>query len=446
MKTPTVLVLGGGLAGAATAYALSSAGYRDVTVVERLPEIGGLAGSFEKEGHLYPLGYHHILHKDRVLLYFLNRLGALSAVRWRRIRMLFRLGGRAYDLANPVDFLAFPMSLTDKAAFAALMLSAALTDDWSGWSGRSAGELLDARCTKGVRDVVFEPLTQLKFQLPCSEVSAAWLGARLSFREGSAPLGYIPRTNWTTVLCQGMARLLADAGVKVRVSTSVESLETSGSQVTGVKLSTGERLEADVLVSALPLTTYLKLAPDDDTSDLRDVRYTALLSTLCATNQRVDADFYWMNLSSLDRSACAIFNLTSLNPSIGGPGETCFNFVTHLRGPTGLFELSDEDLASRYRDDFRAVFGQELVAKWTVVNRVRAYSPIFTPGYRNVPVVSQRFSNVYFTGNYRTFPSITSTGTALGAGLDTAAAIDGRTESLRREARSYRLAAMPRDR
>ena len=57
---------------------------------------------------------------------------------------------------------------------------------------------------------MFEPLTQLEFQLPCSEVSAAWLGARLSFREGSAPLGDIPDTNWTTVLCKGMARLLAE--------------------------------------------------------------------------------------------------------------------------------------------------------------------------------------------------------------------------------------------
>ena len=119
-----------------------------------------------------------------------------------------------------------------------------------------------------------------------------------------------------------------------------------------------------------------------------------------------------------------IFNLTSLNPSIGGAGETCFNFVTHLRAPEGLFDLSDAELAARYKDDFRRVFGHELDPLWTVVNRVRAYSPIFTPSYRNVPVRSTRFSNVYFTGNYRTFPSITSTGTALGAGLETAEAID----------------------
>src|ERR1700722_15663598 len=144
MNNPSVLVLGAGLAGAATAYSLARLGYRDVTIVERLPEIGGLAGSFEREGHLYPLGYHHILHKDKTLLYFLDRIGALPSVRWRRIKMLFAWGGRAYDLADPRDFLAFPMSLADKASFAALMLSAFFTDDWTGWSGRSAADLLAA--------------------------------------------------------------------------------------------------------------------------------------------------------------------------------------------------------------------------------------------------------------------------------------------------------------
>ena len=38
---------------------------------------------------------------------------------------------------------------------------------------------------------------------PASEVSGAWLGARLHYREGSAPLGYIPGANWTKVLCDG---------------------------------------------------------------------------------------------------------------------------------------------------------------------------------------------------------------------------------------------------
>jgi protoporphyrinogen oxidase len=444
MNNPSVVVLGGGLAGAATAYSLARIGWRDVTVVERLPEIGGLAGSFERDGHTYPLGYHHILHKDRTLLYFLGRTGALPSVRWRRVRMLFSLGGRSYDLSRPGDFLAFPLSLADKVSFTRLMFSAFLTDDWSGWTGRTAAELLAERTTRRVREVIFEPLTQLKFQLPCSKVSAAWLGARLSFREGSAPFGYIPQTNWTTVLCRGVARCLGEEAVKVRVSTGVNHLHTSGDRVTAAELSTGERLTADVFVSALPLTTYSKLAPEDDTPGLKDIRYTSLLSTLCATRQKLSADFYWMNLSSLDKTACALFNLTSLNPSIGGPGETCFNFVTHMNAPTGIFDLPDQDLLARYYDDFRALMGRSLEPLWTVVNRVRAYSPIFTPDYKNVPVRSSRFSNLFFTGNYRTFPSITSTGTALGAGLDTAEAIDARCAPMREEARRFRLRSMPR--
>ena len=95
-----------------------------VTIVERAPALGGLAGSFEREGNFYPLGYHHILHRDQTLLYFLDRIGALERVHWRRIRMYFRVGGQLYDLANPVDLLRFPMSFPDKARFAALMLRA----------------------------------------------------------------------------------------------------------------------------------------------------------------------------------------------------------------------------------------------------------------------------------------------------------------------------------
>ena len=57
-------------------------------------------------------------------------------------------------------------------------------------------------------------------------------------------------------------------------------------------------------------------------------------------------------------------------------------------------------------------------------------------------------TNVYFAGNYRTFPSIASTGTALASGLETGEAIlqeRGRATELRRLARTLRLRSMPRE-
>ena len=82
----------------------------------------------------------------------------------------------------------------------------------------------------------------------------------------------------------------------------------------------------------------------------------------------MDARTYWINLASLDRTACGIFLLSSLNPSIGTAGDSCVNFVTHLRGrDRPLFHVPDEELLARYRDDFRAVFGFDLEPFWTHV-------------------------------------------------------------------------------
>jgi protoporphyrinogen oxidase len=421
--TPSVIVLGGGLSGCSAAYALAQAGLC-VSVVERAPTLGGLAGSFEREGHFYPLGYHHILRRDRTLLYFLERVGALEEVRWRRIRMLFRVGDQLYDLANPVDFLRFPMSLADKARFAVLMLRAFHKNDWNDWLDKSAEDLLDAWAGPRVRQALFEPLTQLKFELPCSEVSGAWLGTRLQFREGSTALGYIPGANWTQVLCDGVARLLRESGVEVRLGTNVAKLHADGERVHEVELDSGERLPADMVVSSIPTEGYLGLAPDDTTPRLREIRYSALLSMVCASNNPVSPDFYWMNLADLDRAACGIFLLNSLNPTIGAPGQSCVNFVTHLSSRTRPFFLkSEDDILAAYLEDFRAVFGFDLDPFWVKLSRIPMYSPVITRSYRNPPVRSARFDNLYFAGNYRTFPSVLSTGTALASGLHAARAL-----------------------
>src|SRR5262249_4995718 len=204
MRNPSMVVLGGGLSGVAVAYALARAGYEDVTVLESGSSLGGLAGSFERNGHFYPLGYHHILHRDRTLLFFLDLIGALSDVRWRRIKLLFHVDGRFFDLSSPVEFFRFPMGYMDKLRFVRLMARAFRVQDWPAGLDRSAADLVDQWASPGVRHAIFERLCRLKFERSCDQISGAWLGARLHFREGSAPLGYIPNANWTKVLCDGL--------------------------------------------------------------------------------------------------------------------------------------------------------------------------------------------------------------------------------------------------
>jgi hypothetical protein len=169
---------------------------------------------------------------------------------------------------------------------------------------------------------------------------------------------------------------------------------------------------------------------------------------VCATRQSVPSRAYWTNLASLDRTAGANFLLNELNPTIGRPGDTCVNFVTHLRGrDRPLFQESDEQLMARYRDDFKAVYGSELDPFWTHIARVPMYSPVFGRHYRNPPMRSSTWRNTWFAGNYRTFPSIVSTGTALGSGVETGGALLaelGRRADLGAGIARFRLKSMPR--
>jgi hypothetical protein len=75
------------------------------------------------------------------------------------------------------------------------------------------------------------------------------------------------------------------------------------------------------------------------------------------------------------------------------------------------------------------------------------YSPVFGRSFRNPPVRSASWDNMYFGGNYRAFPSIVSTGTALASGLETGRAVLadlGAPTDLPAMAAGFRLGAMPR--
>jgi hypothetical protein len=145
---------------------------------------------------------------------------------------------------------------------------------------------------------------------------------------------------------------------------------------------------------------------------------------------------------ALKHTASGLFVLSSLNPTIGAPGETCLNFVTHLgRRDREVFSLPQEDLLALYRQDFRSLFGFELETTWARVSRIPLYSPIFGHRYRNPPPRSTAFSNVHFAGTYRTHPSVASTGTALLSGLQCAERIlreQGQSCGLPQEALSFR--------
>ena len=101
---PTVIVIGGGLAGLSAAAALASAGFR-VELLESRPFLGGRATSFplspaDENSELIDNCQHVLLRCCVNLLDFYQRLGVAGKIRWHREFYFVEPGGRVSTLCR----------------------------------------------------------------------------------------------------------------------------------------------------------------------------------------------------------------------------------------------------------------------------------------------------------------------------------------------------------
>ena len=101
------------------------------------------------------------------------------------------------------------------------------------------------------------------------------------------------------------------------------------------------------------------------------------------------------------------------------------NFCTHVsvRGEGSFLRREPEAIVARYLQDFEARFGMRLEPAWVHTSRIPYYSPVFLRGYANPPLQSPVLANLFFAGNYRTFPVLATTGSAMGSGWEAGAAV-----------------------
>ncbi|MGZ4837330.1 MAG: hydroxysqualene dehydroxylase HpnE [Terriglobales bacterium] len=141
-ESPSVAIVGGGLAGLAAGCALAGAGY-SVSLLERRPYLGGRASSYQHPGtgEVVDNCQHVLLGCCTNLIDLYRRVGAEDKIRWYRQLTFIEPGGRRSVIEpgllpapfhSATSFLgASCLSLSDKWAIARAMLALAgrLPDD-----------------------------------------------------------------------------------------------------------------------------------------------------------------------------------------------------------------------------------------------------------------------------------------------------------------------------
>jgi len=272
---PRVAVIGGGLAGLASAVALGSAGF-EVDVIEARNFLGGRATSWPVGGEDAETidNCQHVLLRCCVnLLDLYRRLGVEDKIRFHREFYFIEPGGRTSILKRgifpaPAHFLESFLrlkflSFRDKVAIARAIraiprertrgdLDRISMLDWLREKGQTEGAI-----ERYWRQVLVSAVNEELDQMAASHgFQVFWLG--MIARADSYEMG-IPDVPLRELYDE---QSLARAGaVRIRYRSAVTSIETANAAVNAIHTANG-RATADFYVSSLPFERLQPLLPD----------------------------------------------------------------------------------------------------------------------------------------------------------------------------------------
>jgi hydroxysqualene dehydroxylase len=279
-----VAVLGGGLAGLRAALCAADAGHA-VTLLERRPRLGGLAGSFERAGRGVDAGQHVFLRCCTAYRNLLDRLGVteqtvlqdrldVTVLRPGRAPARLRRTGAPAPLHLAGSLLRYdPVPLRARLALgrAALALRGVDPADPAGdretfgaWLRRHGQS---PAAVRGVWDLIGLPT----LNLPADEASLAL--AAVVFRLGLLGDADAADIGWARVPLgelhhDGARRALAAAGVVVETGARVTAVAPDLRVTTTGRDGRRATLAADAVVCALPPEAAATVLPEPVASRL----------------------------------------------------------------------------------------------------------------------------------------------------------------------------------
>jgi len=110
-----IAIIGGGFAGLAAAWRLSSKNQYEIIILEKADYLGGLASGFSIGGTSLEKTYHHIFATDREIIALVKELGIEGQLVWKQSSMAMVADKKVYPFTTAWDLLNFrPLSFFNR--------------------------------------------------------------------------------------------------------------------------------------------------------------------------------------------------------------------------------------------------------------------------------------------------------------------------------------------
>lgn len=383
-------VVGGGLAGLVAAWDLARAGHR-VSLYEKYPSVGGLAGAFSLRGTHLERFYHHIFATDVDLLELVEQLDLKSALVWHPENNANWREGVSTPISPAWRLLLWrQLGWLSRLRLGFWSKWASLQKDWRPYDDVTAKDWILRHMGEEVWRVMWEPLFAAKFGAYADQVSMTWFYGRLSARFGptrpgfpKGQLGYLMGS--TQVLVDALTARLAALGVEIKTGHPVTQLLGGPARVTGLR-SRGVDADFDAVLCTCATPELLEQAgdvlPPALLEQLGQVRYHGSVVAVLELSRSVSGA-YWTNVLDKDKPFLAVIEHTRMIGPEHYQGAHILYAARYLDTQEAFFRAPDAQVLEEYYRHLKDVipaFDPAYVTKAHVM-RADYTQPIVTPGY-----------------------------------------------------------------
>lgn len=383
-----VIIVGGGFGGMAAAHELALHG-RPSIILEASAQLGGLAGTFDVNGHRLEKFYHHWFTHDQAILDLVAELGATDQLVYSPGDVSMYYANSVYRLRGPLDLLRLgALPFIDRIRTGLMALRARRVRDWHSLEQQTAVEWLVKYGGRRAYEVIWEPLLRGKFGSFTDEISAVWISNKLKLRGSSRSRSgrneLLYYRGGFGALIDRLTESLRNRGVEIRTACPVSRVATDKQRVIGVETAQG-MLEAETILVTTSLPVALDLIPDlpaayrNGAASIRHLGSVCLILVL--RNSLSSA--YWMNVNDPSFPFVAVIEHTQFDSPDNYDGAHVVYLSRYTTPDDPMFLMDEAALVNFCTPYLQRIFPQ-FEKSWILQSycwKAKHTQPIVSRGY-----------------------------------------------------------------
>ena len=411
-------IIGGGAAGLAAAYELTSQGHY-AEVFEVAPFLGGQASTFDVGGGQLERGYHHLFVSDTAITELINELGLGHKLAWLESKVGLYHSGRIWDFATPLDLLRFkPLSLGQRIRLGLWTFALQKTRNWQKFEGVTAQDWLTRHLGQEIYQTIWEPMLRGKFGEFYSQVSMAWLWGKIYLRVASRRnalqkerLGY-PMGSFGEVFERLEERIIQQGGA-VHLSSRVSRVVMDDGVAVGLEVQlSGKEAEVksyDAVIATTPSYVFTRLVPQmpqDYLDKLVNVRYLSAVLMILTLDRPLSGK-YWLNVADRTLPFVGVIEHTNMiDPALYG-GRHIVYLTNYTPRESDLYQKSGSELLEDFIPHLQKInpdFDRSWIQEY-YHHKVDGAQPIIGVNYsQEIPDHRTPFKHLYLANTTQIYP------------------------------------------